>query len=62
MVPRRRFTVRRQGDGHIVVEDVGSGEQVRVAGLEEIGGQIGRWLAAEEQATGKTPPEMSKES
>lgn len=46
MLPGRRFTVRRQSDGQLVVEDSHSGEQTRVVGLAGIGEQIGRWLDA----------------
>ena len=59
MVPGRRFTVRLQSDGHIVVEDVHTGEQSRVAGLDGIGEQIGRWLDAGDPAANQTPPATS---
>jgi hypothetical protein len=46
MGPRATYVVSvHEPEGTVMVEDVRSGERVRVAGLAEVGDQIARWRA-----------------
>ncbi len=46
MAPRATYVVSvHEPEGSVTVEDVRSGERVRVAGLADVGDQIARWRA-----------------
>lgn len=46
MAPRATYVVSiHEPEGTVTVQDVGSGERVRVAGLAEVGDQIAHWRA-----------------
>lgn len=63
MVPRRTYIVSvHEPDNHVVLEEVRTQRRVRLAGLSEIGEQIGRWRDEDPAREPGQPPVVESPS